>query len=970
MPVMPPARLAAQRVAADTAATVYLADDLACFAEAREALRIVSPIVAIIDALVGTTARSVPRMALYLVQDPLGAAPPIDLPPGVAVVPVPQAADLAPAVARLALAARCGPAAAHAAVIVAGVVALAATGLPLKAAAAAADEMVRSARRAGGTVRIFAAPGTGQEHDPVTTSAVASFTAFLVDEFGSHALRQYLTAFEPRRVDGAALLAFQRSLATLETLWLGFLVRAGGTPAVYGPFFRFLLPSLREYRRGLAETALYSLIEAVSRLVLPLSGKYLLDQVIPSGSTRNLAAFILILLLFYALNPLIDLRRIYIASKVSQRILATLQRQMFTHLERLPHSFYAENQIAELMGRFTDDLQNVSAGVREVTSTGFYWILTAVLTASTMLVLSPVLAAPVLLVIPLSFISTDQLGARWRHLGGSYRRHNLETLVYTQQYVSGHAAVKTFTLEAWTGTAYHRWVERLLQLRLRREMSDALTQTSVSLLLVLGQILVFSLGGYLAIEHDLTTGTLVAFTAFLPGLFAAVEQVIGVMGRVAGAANGALCCMALIDEPLVIADAPGAVALPPLREAIQLEDVSASYGSQRAVLRGLTLTLPAGMHTAIVGPSGSGKSTLINLLMRFWDPETGRVLLDGRDARTVQLATLREQIGLISQDTFVIESTVRENIALGRPDASDAEVEDAARAAGLDELIGSLPARLDTLLGERGVRLTRQQQIRLATARVLLRNPRIVIIDDAITQLDASAERDYLRSLQSLFAGRTVIHITRHLGSAALADRIIVLDQGQVAEEGTHERLVRDGGLYQRLYQEQLRAPGSDEDARVGAAEARLHAVSLFGGIDLPALSRLASKLIRIHRDAGVDIVREGDPGGTMYVIGSGQVEVLLATGAGRLRVAVLNEGDYFGEMALLSGSPRTATVRTIVPTELFVLSRADFLGLVEREPAVRRAVEETMAARRASNAEALPGSPESDGPVHPLAGG
>lgn len=316
--------------------------------------------------------------------------------------------------------------------------------------------------------------------------------------------------------------------------------------------------------------------------------------------------------------------------------------------------------------------------------------------------------------------------------------------------------------------------------------------------------------------------------------------------------------------------------------------------------------------TAIMGPSGSGKSTVVSLLARYWDPNEGRVIFDGHDLRDVTLESLRGQIGLVFQDTSIFDTTLRENIGLSKPGATDTEIESAARAAHLESYIAQLPAGYDTVLGERGVRMSGGQRQRLAIARALLRDPRVLILDEATSALDAQTEREILDTLAEVAQGRTTVSITHRLAFAAKADRILVLSDGELVEEGTPAELLAAGGLYAKLYREQMGQPGGATVVRVGIEGARLRAIPLFSGLSDDALSALGEQVMRERYGGGEDIVRQGDPGDTLYIIHKGQVDVLLSDEAGNeRRVNTLNEGDYFGEMALLAGEPRTATVRT-----------------------------------------------------------
>lgn len=302
------------------------------------------------------------------------------------------------------------------------------------------------------------------------------------------------------------------------------------------------------------------------------------------------------------------------------------------------------------------------------------------------------------------------------------------------------------------------------------------------------------------------------------------------------------------------------------------------------------------------------------------------------------------------QDTFIFDTTLRENIGLSKPGATDAEIAAAAGAARLASYIESLPAGYDTMLGERGVRMSGGQRQRLAIARALVRDPRILILDEATSALDATTEREILDTLVEVARGRTTVSITHRIAVAAKADLIFVLENGCLVEQGTHSELVAAGGLYASLYEEQMGTAPRAGLLRAGVEASRLHAIPLFSNLDPAALAELGGQVMRERYAGGEDIVRQGEPGDKLYIIDKGQVEILLANAVGQeRRVNILNEGDYFGEMALLAGEPRSATVRTTMPSELYSLSQVDFGRLLAREPDISRAIAETVQSRRAA---------------------
>jgi ATP-binding cassette subfamily B protein len=350
---------------------------------------------------------------------------------------------------------------------------------------------------------------------------------------------------------------------------------------------------------------------------------------------------------------------------------------------------------------------------------------------------------------------------------------------------------------------------------------------------------------------------------------------------------------------------------------------------------------------ALVGPSGCGKSTLLNLIIRFYDPQTGRVTLDGVDLRHATIESLRGQMGIVFQENVLFNISIRENIRLGKLDASDAEVEAAAKAAEIHDLIESLPQGYDTVVGERGSRLSGGQRQRMGIARAIIRDPAILLLDEATSALDPSTEAAINETLGRLAHGRTTISVTHRLSSVVNVDHIYVLERGTLVEQGTHDELVRQGGLYAQLWREQGGVGGGD-----GVEIASLKTVPMLSQLPEDLLGSLARRLTVERYPAGEIIVRRGDAGDRLYILHRGQVEVFAANPDARQRpLAVLREGDHFGEIALLYDVPRTAAVRASTPVELYSLQRNDFDALLASVPGLRGILQHTMAERARASA-------------------
>jgi ABC-type multidrug transport system fused ATPase/permease subunit len=800
-----------------------------------------------------------------------------------------------------------------------------------------ADARIRAQLDAGETVSVFA---------PGSPDVATSFAAFLLETFGPGSLRELLAAYDPDRRDQAVVTAYQRPLAALEELWLARLRHVSGARATFRALVGHLVPLLKpEWRRWL-EIAAYMLVGVGYTITIPLGFKYLFDTVIPDRSYERLGILVAVLFVIFVANAFVTVRRSYVTALVNQRVLFGLQARMFERLQRLSHDFYGRAKVGDLMSRLSQDLNTVQEATSAVLVQGLFLLLSALAAAITALVLSPLLGALVLVVVPLFALSYVVLLSRIRAASREVQTVYGQVAATMQENLSAHSVVKALGLEDRAVASYRGRLDGLLRTVMRLVLFSSTFEASVGMAVTLGQLLVIGVGGYLVIGGNLTIGTLVAFVGLMPTFFQPVTALANVGEQVQRAAGAIDRMLEILEQPIGVPEREDAVELPRVAREIRLERVSFGYGPDRTILDDLDLTIPAGSHVAIVGASGSGKSTVVNLLLRFWDPQGGRVVFDGHDLRDVTLESLRGQIGLVFQDTFVFDTTVRENVALAREGATDAEVEAAVRAAQLADWVESLPTGLDTLLGERGVRMSGGQRQRLAIARALLRDPELLILDEATSALDARTEAEILETLEQLAQGRTTISITHRLSLSARADHIFVLDEGRVVEEGTHAELVRAGGPYQRLYEEQM-AHVHAGVAPIGIEAARLATIPLFGELGPGELSQIAQRLTAEQYEAGAEIVRQGDEGRTLGLVGSGQVEVVLAHDGSERRINLLNEGDFFGEMALLTGEPRIATVRATMPTEVYSLAREDFLALLEGNPDLRRAVDQTVAARR-----------------------
>jgi ATP-binding cassette subfamily B protein len=461
------------------------------------------------------------------------------------------------------------------------------------------------------------------------------------------------------------------------------------------------------------------------------------------------------------------------------------------------------------------------------------------------------------------------------------------------------------------------------------------------------QLVVIGLGAMLTFEDRLSVGALFAVHGMFLNINYAVTELTSGLPFLLEAGGGLHRIERLLAETPAVVDLPGAPALPRFADRLTLEDVTFSYDGTQPTLKHVSLTIPHGASVALVGPSGSGKSTVLSLLSRFYQPDGGRICLDGHNVTTATMASLRDQLGLVPQDSVFLNSSVRDNLGLGCPAASEEAIIAAARAADIHDLILTLPEGYNTVVGEGGGHLSGGQRQRLAIARALLRQPAILLLDEATAALDATAEAAITATLDSLRQRHTIIQVTHRLATITTADCIFVMEHGELVEQGTHGALLAQRGVYASLWDKQRGLVVSADGMHASVTGARLRHIAMLEQLSDAALDAVAGCFATEHVSAGRAIIHAGDPGDRFYLIVRGKVEALQQRADGTQQVIrVMQDGDHFGEIALLRDVPRTATVRARTACVLLSLGRGQFLRLMHRDPSLRAQMEYLAEAR------------------------
>ncbi|WP_304620106.1 ABC transporter ATP-binding protein [Paracoccus sediminilitoris] len=560
-------------------------------------------------------------------------------------------------------------------------------------------------------------------------------------------------------------------------------------------FFSYYRPFMGLFWLDFGCAVLTGLLE----LAFPLAITYFIDTLLPQGDWTLTVAAAAGLLALYAVNAGLLTVVIYWGHKLGINIETAMRAQAFDHLTRLSWRWYDRARTGKLVARVTRDLEEIGEVAHHGPEDAFIALMTFVGAFLLMFWIHPQMALIVATIVPamlgLVVVYGGRMTRTWRAIYSRVGDFN----VRLEEALGGVRVVQAFGNEAHESHLFAADNARYRQAKLDAYRVMAASSALQYMGLRLVQVIVMVVGASYVLAGSLTTGAFVGFLLLVGVFYRPLEKIAAVIETYPRGIAGYRRFQELLATDPEIADAPDATDAPPLKGEIRFEDVGFAYEKGRAILNGIDLTVRAGETVAFVGPSGAGKTTLLALLPRFYEATEGRITVDGLPLCAMRLNSLRRQIGLVSQDVFLFGGTLRENIAYGRLDATEAEITEAAARAQLTDLIAGLPQRFDTVVGERGVMLSGGQKQRVAIARAFLKNPPILILDEATSALDSQTEREIQSALDALSVGRTTLVIAHRMGTIRNADRIVVMDRGQIAETGSHTELMERRGLYSQL---------------------------------------------------------------------------------------------------------------------------------------------------------------------------
>lgn len=546
-------------------------------------------------------------------------------------------------------------------------------------------------------------------------------------------------------------------------------------------------------------------------LTVPLGLRELLDAVFEKGDSSLLNMLAIGLMVLFVLQASFTFFGNYHLEWVGERVITDLRKKVYEHLHRLGFRFFAERRLGEITSRLTNDVGSIRTALTDSLPQLLTISFSMIGSVSLMVVLNWRLSAVIFATVPFVTIATRYFGLKIRKLSRGIQDELADSTAVAEDALGAVRLVKAFVREDYEVERYSSAIEKLFTTVRKKVVLTQMFWSGVGIMFMSTLVIIFWYGGKEVLADRLTAGDLVAFIIYALNISRSISQTSRLYTAVNTAAGASERIFELLDEVPEIADLPEATEIGDIQGQISVKDLTFEYEDNRTILKDISFEIEAGQTIALVGPSGAGKTTLLNLIPRFYDPQQGQIIVDGKEIKEVKVKSLRDHISIVPQEVHLFGTSIKDNIKYGNLTATDEDIISAAEDANAHEFITDIPEGYDAMIGEKGVKLSGGQRQRLAIARAILKNPKILLLDEATSSLDSGSESLVQEALYRLMKGRTTFVIAHRLSTVQHADRILVMDKGEIVEDGTHQELLAKGGLYSHLYELQFRDLDTDD---------------------------------------------------------------------------------------------------------------------------------------------------------------
>ena len=698
--------------------------------------------------------------------------------------------------------------------------------------------------------------------------------------------------------------------------------------------------------------ALSMLLQVVFTVVLAICVKWIVDGVVEGTAGRSAVPIVIALAVALVVSAGAAVVGGRLGARAAANILADVRLAMFDRLQRLSLGFYATTNEGNLLARFSSDIAQLSDGVIKRPLDGLRSVVSVLFYVPVMIVLDARLAVPALVATPIAVYLVNRFAPDADVALDDEKRRIAGVLDRVAENVQSQRVIRAFGLRTQSHARFRASIDALHAASTAAEFRVAMLSVLSKYSIAFVQLSIVAAGALMAFAGSIEAGTFAAFVALLTE-FTWEMTVVGsdVLPQIRKAGSGIRRVDEILDAGPIVERPHDAVAPPQLQRSLRFEKVDFAYNAgDQLQLDRLDAEIPAGLNVAVVGRNGSGKSTMLNLLLGFYPPQSGIVWIDGVDLASVDLDEWRSQCGVVFQDTYLFNWSLRDNVVVGQHGLDDADVMRAVEAVGLGGLLERLPDGLDTVLGPSGRQISGGERQRIGLARAIVRRPRLLLLDEVTAALDPATELEIRRAIERLSEGRTVISVTHRLRAAEDADLVIAMDGGRVVESGPLRTLLDRGGITSEMWSKQQGFTISRDGGDAAISPSRLGSMALFNHFNETQLADLAKRFSPRLYDVDDVVVRQGAPAERFYIIARGVVEVIVDDDHSPQVIAHLEDGDFFGEMALLDRAPRNATVKAVTPTTMLSLERRQFESLLNDWPEAAKMIETVAASRAEQN--------------------